>query len=78
MGPRAAIGLWTSYLLMPFFRVAQTQELILPQMIPVIAQAQVARLVTGFALALILLEVAVIAVALRRRFIQMLSFRGMG
>jgi putative ABC transport system permease protein len=74
----AFIGLWTSRLLMPFFRVTRAQEALLPEIIPVIAQAQVTRLAVAFAVALILLEVLVIAAALRRRFIQMLSFGGLG
>jgi ABC-type antimicrobial peptide transport system permease subunit len=74
----AVVGLWTARLLMPFFRVARAQEALLPEMIPVIAQAQVTRLAADFAAALIVLEVLVIALALRRRFIQMLSFGGLG
>ena len=74
----ALVGAVTSRLFAPFFRITGAQEIALPPLIPVIAQDQIMHLAMAFGGVMIVLELAVIASALYRRFFNMLAPRSQG
>jgi putative ABC transport system permease protein len=69
------IGAGTAHLFAPFFRLTGVREVALPPLLPVIAQDQIVTLTTLFAVAMIVLELSVIATALYRRLFRMLAMR---
>ena len=69
----ALIGKFTSDLFIPFFRVTGEEGVPLPPLIPIIAQDQVAQLVSLFVSFIVLLEVIVIMRALSNKAFTMLK-----
>ncbi len=74
----AYIGALASQLFSPFFRITGEKGVPLPPLIPVIAQDEIVRLAVIFAAAMILMELAVIAVALYRRLFEMVRMGHQG
>jgi hypothetical protein len=68
----ALIGALVSWLYMPFFRVTGERGVPLPPLVPVIAQGQIIWMGLAFGAATIVLELAVVALALRGRRSSML------
>jgi putative ABC transport system permease protein len=77
-GAGALIGAYTSILFSPFFRVTGTQELVLPELIPVVDLVQIRNMAIVFAGILLLLELVVIAAALQKRLFRMMALRTVG
>jgi putative ABC transport system permease protein len=71
-GTGALIGVIVSYLFVPFFRVTGEKGLPLPPLLPLIAWGGVTRLAAGFVVAMILAQVVVVALGVRRRLFQVL------
>ena len=74
----ALIGAAASQLFSPFFRVTGEKGIPLPPLIPVVAWNEISRLTIAFAGLLVLLELAVLAAALRRRLFDALTMGGRG
>ncbi|MEM7134129.1 MAG: ABC transporter permease [Chloroflexota bacterium] len=66
------IGSWTSAIFVPMFRVTAEGPLIMPPLLPVIAQSEIVPLAISFAGAMIVLEVVLIGTALYRRMFDAL------
>jgi putative ABC transport system permease protein len=68
----ALIGALVSWLCTPFFRVTGERGVPLPPLVPVIAQEQITWMALAFGAAMIVLELAVVGLALRGRRFSML------
>lgn len=68
----ALIGMWVSILFTPFFRTAADSRAILPPMLPVIAEGEIAQLTVIFAAVMILVVVAATAQATQRRIFEVM------
>ena len=66
------IGMLTSRLFVPFFRVTGEKEMLLPPLLPVLAWGDITRMAVGFVLIMILAQVLVVAVGVRRGLFQVL------
>ncbi len=64
------IGSLASQLFIPFFRITSERGVPLPPLLPVIAQDRIVPLAVAFASAMVLMELAVVAVALYRRLFE--------
>ncbi len=71
----AAVGIATSTLFSPFFRVTGMREIPLPPLVPVIAQDRIESFVAVFAVIMIVLELMVIAAAISGRRFRSLALR---
>jgi putative ABC transport system permease protein len=71
-GSGVLIGLLTSRLFIPFFRVTGESGLPLPPLLPLIAWSGITRLAVGFVVAMIVTQVVVVAVGVRRGLFQVL------
>lgn len=63
----ALVGITTSRLFTPFFRITAEERIPLPPLIPVVAEEQIARLALLFALAIVAIELGVTVQAMTRR-----------
>jgi hypothetical protein len=68
----AAIGVWASRLFIPFFQAADKNVLRPPTMIPLVAWQDIGRISGAFTVVLVLAQIIVISVALRRGIFQAL------
>jgi putative ABC transport system permease protein len=66
----AFIGMQVSKLFSPLFRITGARQIVLPPLIPILAQDQIASMAIAFALLMIVLELGIIGSALYRRFFR--------
>lgn len=66
------IGVLASRLFIPFFRVTGEKGMPLPPLLPMIAWGGITRMAAGFATAMILAQVIVVIVGLRRAVFRVL------
>jgi len=71
-GNGVLIGVIVSRLFVPFFRVTGEKVLPLPPLLPMIAGDRILRLAAGFVVAMILAQVIVVAIGMRRGLFQVL------
>jgi len=71
-GNGVLIGAIVSYLFVPFFRVTGEKGLPLPPLLPLIAWGGITRLAVGFVVVMILTQVLVVAVGVRRGLFEVL------
>ena len=74
----AMIGAFATELFAPIFRVTGTREIVLPPLVPVVAQDQIVTMTLIFASVMVLMELAVIAAALYRRLFYALAPKNEG
>lgn len=72
------IGAYASELFTPFFRSASQSKVMLPPLIPIIAQDEVIRLTVVFGVVIILVELAATAQAMQRRLFEIMRMGNQG
>ena len=72
------IGAYASELFTPFFRSASQSKVMLPPLIPIIAQDEVFRLTVIFGVVIILVELAATAQAMRRQLFEIMRMGNQG
>ncbi len=72
------IGAYASELFTPFFRSASQSKVMLPPLIPIIAQDEVIRLTVIFGVIIILVELAATAQAMQRRLFEIMRMGNQG
>jgi hypothetical protein len=73
-----AIGILTTELFIPFFRITGDATLPLPPLIPIIVQEQIIGLTLFFVTALIIVEIVVVTQGLRQRIFETLRLGNPG